>query len=546
MAGSSSRTPPIDEETPLFHDHVPAGSEHREDQPILQAPSEETWTIPRGFFWIQLALMSNVFLQAFDSTITAATYAVISSEFGSANTASWLTTSYLVTSTAVQPLYGRVSDIFGRRLCFFIATITFGLGCLGCGLARDVVTLNCMRALTGFGGAGLMTMATIVNSDMIPFRRRGMYQAMQNGIWGLGGISGASLGGAIADKIGWRWCFLLQVPVSIFALFVGAVAVKNQAGNLFEDGIKAVWKRVDFTGALFLVLAISVQLLGLSLGGNELPWTSPWVIALLIGSVALFSIFFFIEGRTTAIPIIPLRMLKGRLPVATQISNICAGLSAYGFLFMIPLFFQVILMESATKAGARLALPSLATPIGSIIAGIVMSRWGKLIPLVRTGASIICFGSALLLSLSFQDASWKYIAFIIPTNLGVGVIYPSILFTTLASFDHADHAVSASTVYLIRSLGAVWGVSITSAIVQTTLSVRLPDALSGISDKWRVIDDIRHSVEALKTLPPDVQLKARLVYFDGIHYAFASVVVAGAIAVIAAFIASPKQMRSTH
>ncbi|CAI6093807.1 unnamed protein product [Clonostachys chloroleuca] len=546
MAGSSSRTPPIDEETPLFHDHDPAGSEPREDQPILQAPSEETWTIPRGFFWIQLALMSNVFLQAFDSTITAATYAVISSEFGSANTASWLTTSYLVTSTAVQPLYGRVSDIFGRRLCFFIATITFGLGCLGCGLARDVVTLNCMRALTGFGGAGLMTMATIVNSDMIPFRRRGMYQAMQNGIWGLGGISGASLGGAIADKIGWRWCFLLQVPVSIFALFVGAVAVKNQAGNLFEDGIKAVWKRVDFTGAFFLVLAISVQLLGLSLGGNELPWTSPWVIALLIGSVALFSIFFFIEGRTTAIPIIPLRMLKGRLPVATQIANICAGLSAYGFLFMIPLFFQVILMESATKAGARLALPSLATPIGSIIAGIVMSRWGKLIPLVRTGASIICFGSALLLSLSFQDASWKYIAFIIPTNLGVGVIYPSILFTTLASFDHADHAVSASTVYLIRSLGAVWGVSITSAIVQTTLSVRLPDALSGISDKWRVIDEIRHSVEALKTLPPDVQLKARLVYFDGIHYAFASVVVAGAIAVIAAFIASPKQMRSTH
>uniref|UniRef100_A0A8H7TS04 Major facilitator superfamily (MFS) profile domain-containing protein n=1 Tax=Bionectria ochroleuca TaxID=29856 RepID=A0A8H7TS04_BIOOC len=486
MAGSSSRTPPIDEETPLFHDRDPAGYESRDDQPILQAPSEETWTIPRGFFWIQLALMSNVFLQAFDSTITAATYAVISSEFGSANTASWLTTSYLVTSTAVQPLYGRVSDIFGRRLCFFIATITFALGCLGCGLARDVVTLNCMRALTGFGGAGLMTMATIVNSDMIPFRRRGMYQAMQNGIWGLGGISGASLGGAIADKIGWRWCFLLQVPVSIFALFVGAIAVKNQAGNLFEDGIKAVWKRVDFTGALFLVLAISVQLLGLSLGGNELPWTSPWVIALLIGSVALFSIFFFIEGRTTAIPIIPLRMLKGRLPVATQIANICAGLSAYGFLFMIPLFFQVILMESATKAGARLALPSLATPIGSIIAGIVMSRWGKLIPLVRTGASIICFGSALLLSLSFQDASWKYIAFIIPTNLGVGVIYPSILFTTLASFDHADHAVSASTVYLIRSLGAVWGVSITSAIVQTTLSVRLPDALSGISDKWRV------------------------------------------------------------
>lgn len=130
----------------------------REDQPLLRAPDEATWSPPRGFLWIELAIMANVFLYGFDSTITAATYAVISSEFDSANTASWLTTSYLVTSTAFQPLYGRVSDIFGRRICFFISTITFAAGCLGCGLAKNVVLLNCMRALTGFGGGGLMTM----------------------------------------------------------------------------------------------------------------------------------------------------------------------------------------------------------------------------------------------------------------------------------------------------------------------------------------------------------------------------------------------------
>lgn len=130
----------------------------REDQPFLQPPEEESWKPPRGFFWIQVAIMSNVFLYGFDGTITAATYAVISSEFNAANTASWLTTSYLVTSTAFQPLYGRVSDIFGRRICFFISSITFALGCLGCGIADDIVFLNCMRALTGFGGGGLMTM----------------------------------------------------------------------------------------------------------------------------------------------------------------------------------------------------------------------------------------------------------------------------------------------------------------------------------------------------------------------------------------------------
>lgn len=130
----------------------------REDQPLLQPPSSVSWRPPPGFFLIQVAIMTNVFLYGFDGTITAATYGVISSDFDAANTASWLTTSYLVTSTAFQPLYGRVSDIFGRRICFFISSVTFGLGCLGCGIAGDILTLNVMRALTGFGGGGLMTM----------------------------------------------------------------------------------------------------------------------------------------------------------------------------------------------------------------------------------------------------------------------------------------------------------------------------------------------------------------------------------------------------
>lgn len=156
---------------------------------------------------------------------------------------------------------------------------------------------------------------------------------MQNGIFGLGAICGASLGGSIADKIGWRWCFLLQIPVSIFALVVGALAVKNQPGGgtfSLNDGMRAAWKRVDFSGAVVLVLAISVQLVGLSLGGNELPWSSPWVVGSLAASFVLFAAFLAIESRTSAIPMIPLRLLKGRLPVATQIANVCAGLAAYG------------------------------------------------------------------------------------------------------------------------------------------------------------------------------------------------------------------------
>jgi MFS family permease len=293
--------------------------------------------------------MANVFLGGFDGTITASTYAVISSEFNAANTASWLTTSYLITSTAFQPLYGRFSDILGRRSCFFTATITFMVGCLGCGVARDVIFLNIMRALTGIGGGGLMTMgrsmifhptrqtltsvlATIINSDLIPFRQRGMYQAIQNVSYGFGAICGASFGGAIVDSIGWRWCFLLQVPVSLFALIMGYIVLKfpPRLTEFSSDRqAQGIWHQIDVLGACLLILALSAQLVGLSLGGNILPWTHIWVILPLVSSVVLLAAFVAVEAKTTAAPLIPLKMLRGQLAVSTQIANVCVGMAAY-------------------------------------------------------------------------------------------------------------------------------------------------------------------------------------------------------------------------
>ncbi|OKO90581.1 hypothetical protein PENSUB_13298 [Penicillium subrubescens] len=480
--------------------------------------------------------MSNVFLGGFDGTITASTYAVISSEFNAANTASWLTTSYLITSTAFQPLYGRFSDLLGRRACFFTATISFMIGCLGCAVARDVIFLNIMRALAGIGGGGLMTMATIINSDLIPFRQRGMYQVVQNVSYGFGAICGASFGGSIVDTIGWRWCFLIQVPISAAALVLGYYVLNFPAKEEPAPGqqSKGIWQQIDLLGSLLLVLALSSQLVGLSLGGNELPWSNIWVILSLVASVVFLVAFFAVEATTTAAPLIPLKMLQGLHPVSTQIANVCVGMAAYAFLFTLPLLFQVILLDSPTKAGARLAIPSLATPLGGLIAGVVMSRWGKLAHLVRAGAGLMCIGNLLVTLLRFQDSEWKYYAYIIPANLGQGIVYPGILFTFLSAFDHSDHAVSASTVYLIRSLGTVWGVAVTSAIIQNTLSSGLGEALSGIPDKWKVIDEIRHSVSAIHDLPPEFQLAVRLVYYRGIRLCFAASAAFGGVATVAA------------
>lgn len=541
--------------------HAPLDPSHS----TTSTTPDDDWKPPPGFLWIQVAIMANVFLSGFDGTITASTYAVISSDFGAANAASWLTTSYLVTSTAFQPLYGRVSDLVGRRVCFLLSTAAFALGCAGCALAPSIFVLNSMRALAGLGGGGLMTMATIVNSDMIPFRRRGMYQAMQNGVYGFGAICGASFGGSITDTIGWRWCFAAQVPISIVVFVLGMRVVKNPAHVLLltagvDGSFRHTWARIDVTGALLLVVGVSVQLVGLSLGGNELPWSSPWVWLCLAGSVVLLALFLAVEGRRerttdangkpTVAPIIPLRMLHGRLPLATQAANVCVGFAAYAYLFSLPLFFQVVLRDSATKAGARLAIPSLASPIGGLVAGVVMSRWGRLTTLVRIGASFMVLGNGLVASLGFEGvAAWKYLVYIFPANLGQGIVFPGLLFTSLATFEHNDHAVAASSVYLIRSLGMVWGVAITSAVLQTTLSLRLPEVLAdAISDKdelERVVDELRHSVSYLLDLPADLQLKARHVYYEGLQYSFAASAIVAVLAVVASLFINGKGLRST-
>lgn len=182
-----------------------------------------------------------------------------------------------------------------------------------------------------------MTMATIINSDMIPFQERGMYQACQNVLHGFGSICGASVGGVIADHIGWRWCFLLQAPVSMFALVVGHLVIKKpqiQTTISDEETIEATahtskWRQIDLSGAMLLVFGLSAQLAAMSMGGNNYPWSDIRVMLALILSILLLMLFVAVELRTKAVPVMPMSMLRGTLAVSNQISNICVGMAAY-------------------------------------------------------------------------------------------------------------------------------------------------------------------------------------------------------------------------
>ncbi|KAK0615559.1 major facilitator superfamily domain-containing protein [Bombardia bombarda] len=510
-----------DETTPLL------GSRASKPQYVTfpESRPDDVWKPSAGFWWIETALWANVFLSGFDGTITASTYAAISSDFSAANNAAWLTTSYLITSTAFQPLYGRLSDMFGRRICFFVSTVTFMAGCFGCSIAESMLMLNIMRGLTGFGGGGLITMATVINSDMIPFKQRGMYQAMQNILVGFGAVLGASLGGVIAETIGWRWCFLLQVPVSMVALVVGYYVLENPSHTILEldpkRRIRSAFRHLDISGAMFLVIGLVAQLVGLSFGGNEYAWNSGPVVGTLVGSVVLLAVFIAIEAETRAIPMIPLRMLNGWQPTAVQLTNVFSGMSSYAYMFMVPLYFQAVRGDSPSAAGLRLIIPSLATPVGGVIAGAMMHRGYRLCYNVRMGTAMMLVGNLLAWNMGATGWRWKEFVYLVPANLGLGLTNPSVLFSFVSLFEHREQAVATSTVYLIRSMGTIYGVTVTAAIVQNVLRTRLRETL-GDEATDELVEKLRKSVFALRDLPPATEIAVRALYGDALRIAFAA------------------------
>lgn len=435
--------------------------------------------------------MCNVFLAGFDGTIAASTYATIGSSFGAAHLASWITTSYQLTSTAAQPLYGRFSDIFGRKICLLLATAMFGLGCLGSSVSNDMLMLCLTRALTGIGGGGLITMSTIINSDLVPPKQRGMYQAVQNIMMGFGMTSGACLGGSIADSVGWRFGFLLQVPIAAGGFAVACTMVHNiNYQSQAEPSKQSQWKQVDFAGSFTLVSGLTLLTAALSLGSMDLSLRSPSTLVCFIGSVIFLFAFVRVEASTSAKAIMPLFMFQRLDRAILLVSNIGLGFTVNGLLFLMPLVFQTVLLDSPSTAGFRLLPPSMMAPIGGIATGYIMTRGDYLLSLSRLGQILFLFSVTLLLTLDFDAEGWKYSASMLPSSFGQGAMYPAGLFAFIRTVEKPEHAVATGTVYLTRSVGGICGIAAVSTVTQTILVSKLNIALRGLSNGNEVSLDI--------------------------------------------------------
>ncbi|KAJ3780548.1 member of the major facilitator superfamily [Lentinula aff. detonsa] len=483
--------------------------------PHAEQSEDDIATDQRSLLAIVLPMALGIFLVAMDSTIVVASYASIGNELEQLSKVSWIATGYMLTLTSFQPLYGKLSDIFGRKSCLLMAYMIFALGCLLCGLSRTMDQLIWARALAGIGGGGMSTVVSIILSDIVPLRSRGVWQGVINIVFASGSSVGAPLGGFLADTIGWRWAFLIQFPAVLLAVISVSVALRLPA--IENTDFKAKIKRVDFAGAASLVTCIFFLLFGLDNGGN-VTWTDKTTLGSLIASVIMFILFGSIEMELAKEPFAPKRIVLNKSLIASYFVNFFSVASNLSMLFHVSLYLQAVKGFSPSRVGFWLVPGIIGGVTGSLGSGLIMKATGKYYWLTVLEYILLVAGSfTIVLSAGIAMNSVIVISFgLVVSGLGNGGGITTSLISLISNAGQKDQAIATAVSYLFRSLGSVVGLSIGSTILQDVLRSILRQRLTG-QDITQIVRRVRESLEYLDELDQTTRTIVLGAYEDAIQ-----------------------------
>jgi MFS family permease len=438
----------------------------------------------------------------FDSTLMTTTHPVITSYFNSSKSASWLSTAFLLTSTAFQPLLGRISGTFGRKPVYVFSIFVFFVATAWCSVAQSIGSFIAARAVCGVGAGGILALSTILTSDLVRIEYRGIYQSYLNLGYSVGNSSGVIFGGFLCDKLGWRAAFGIQLPLIFIHLLVAFWTTPNSLGMESMGGRKLtpqqLIKRIDFLGSLLLIATVTSLIMGLNLGGNVLSWGHPAVITSLVSFVILAILFIRVELKAK-MPVMPISFLWTKPRGNIIFSSFFACVTQQTLLFNTPLFFQAVKLESPTSAGFRMVVSSIGATISSCIAGFVMTWTRRLGPTLWLGSVLLSIGTVTTASLSKEMPDWLAMMCLVPSSLGQGFSYPTITMVLLAVSSRDDQAVATTTLGLWRNLGSVLGVSISSWVLQNSLPIYLEQTITG-PNRDEIILLVLESVQSIKKL----------------------------------------------
>lgn len=398
--------------------------------------------------------------------------APIATSFQSLPFLAWLATAYLIASAAVQPLCGKLTDIYSRRTGFLIANLLFGIGNLTCGLASDKWTMIFGRMLAGMGGGALNAIGTIVINDFVPSRQRGIWQGISTVCWGAGNGLGGVFGGYINDRWNWNMAFLLQIPVTGLSLLLVCIYLNHYEDEPNDESsiktqAKPSIRRVDFFGSISLTATLVVFLLGLNSGGI-LSWSHPLVVISFGVSATLFGVFVFVEERVASEPVIPIRLIFNRIVASACLMSWFFTMLVYALYFYIPIYFRVR-GQSTTASGAALIPFSIAISVGSLLAGAALGKTGRYKYANITAMIVMIVATTLLYTCTLRTPSWLPLV----CMALVGAAFGGILNVTLVALVNAvqvqDQAVVISLMYAFRATGGILGVTVASAVFQSVL-----------------------------------------------------------------------------
>ena len=420
----------------------------------------------RDILLVLIGLMSGMFLSALDQSIVGTAMRTIADDLQGLELQAWVTTAYLITSTVATPIYGKLGDIFGRRKLFIIAISIFLFGSLLCGFANDMFQLAAFRAVQGIGAGGLFALALTVLADIVPPRERARYQGMFLAVYGSSSVLGPVVGGlfASADSIlfteGWRWVFLINLPIGAIALFM--VVTFLHVPHTPKP------QRIDWWGAVTIVLAV-VPLLLVAENGNEWGWDSSLAISMyVVGGLGILA-FILAERAAKEEALLPLALFKSSSFSMSTILGVIVGFGMFGGMITLPLMLQLVNGASPTESGLMMLPMVLGMMMATMVAGQVTRRTGQYKIFIRTGTSMLLVGYLYMIGYSADMAYWQMAIGMLIIGMGLGQLMQTLTLVAQQSVPASEIGVATSSATFFRQMGGTLGVAVFISILFNSL-----------------------------------------------------------------------------
>src|SRR4029453_16353859 len=410
------------------------------------------------------ALMLVLLLAALDQTIVATALPTIVGDLGGVQHLSWVVTSYLLASTVVGPLYGKLGDLYGRKRVLQVALVIFLIGSALCGAGQTMPQLIAFRAIRGLGAGDLIVGAMAVVGDLVAPRDRGRYQGLFGAVFGVSVVAGPLLGGFFVDNLSWRWIFYVNLPLGLVALAVIATAFRSQQVT--------TRRRIDWLGTVVLAGGLSGIILYASLGGTSYAWDAPAMLAAIGGGVALLALFPLIEKRAEE-PILPPELFRNVTFRTTSAIGFMVGFALFGSVTFIPLYLQIVKGHSATDSGLLMTPMMLGVLVTSTASGFLISRYGRYRAFPIAGTAIPAGGLSLLSTLEVATSTEVAAGYMLLLGLGLGLVMQVLVLAAQNAVDYRLLGVATSGATLFRQVGGSIGVSAFGAIFTNELGREL-------------------------------------------------------------------------